>query len=127
MGADVTIDRKTRVIRVIFSGRVTLAEMYDGRRRMLQDPAFDRTFSQLIDARSVETFEVNGYTIKQLAQDNVFAAGARRAIVLNSAPDLALGRMFQIYRRLAGGRETIEVFTDVEKAQEWLGLPITNP
>lgn len=121
--ADYIIDKDTRTIRLVLYGRLTVAEMYDGRHRMMSDSAFDRAFSQLVDARPVETFEMNGYTIKQFAQEHVFAPGARRAIVMTKLPDLGLARMFQIYRRLAGGTETIELFSDIDKARGWLGLP----
>jgi hypothetical protein len=116
------IDTNARVVRIIFSGRVTITEMYDGRRRMMSDPAFDPSFSQLVDTRPVTTFEMNGYTIKRFAQEQVFSPGARRAIVATNTPDLGLARMFQIYRQLAGGTETTEIFSDMDRAQEWLGL-----
>jgi hypothetical protein len=41
--------------------------MYDARRRMASDP-FDRKFSQLVDARSVTSVEMNGYTVKKFAE-----------------------------------------------------------
>lgn len=123
MAADYTIDTNNRTVRVTYSGRVTIAEMYDARRRMVNDPAFDPTFSQLVDAQPVTIFEMNGYSVKQFAQEQVFSPGARRAIVASNAPDLGLARMFQIYRQLAGGTETTEIFSDMDKAREWLGLP----
>ena len=98
--------------------------MYDGRRRMMSDPAFDPSFSQLVDTRPVTTFEMNGYTVKQFAQEHVLAPGSRRALVMSRPRDLGLARMFQIYRRLAGGTEATEIFSDMEAAQKWLGLTV---
>ena len=105
MATDYTIDPRLGLIRVNYSGRVTVAEMYERRRHLMADPSYDRTFSQLIDARSVITLEMNGFTIKRYAEEHVAAAGARRAIVMTHAPVIGLARMFQIYRELAGGAD----------------------
>lgn len=126
MAADYIIDTKTRSIRIVFSGSVSVAEMYEGRHQMMSDPAFDRSFSHLVDARSVDTIEMNGYTVKQFAQEQVLAASARRAIVIPRSRD-GLARMFQIYRELAGGTEEIEIFSDIQTARKWLGLPSADP
>jgi hypothetical protein len=123
VAADYTIDTYTRSIRIAYSGAVSVAEMYEGRRQMMADPAFDRSFSHLVDTRGVETIEMNGFTIKQFAQEQVLGGGARRAIVIPRVHDAGLARMFQIYRELAGGAEEIEIFTDIEAARKWLGLP----
>lgn len=123
MATDYIIDARTRSVRITFSGAVTVAEMYEGRRQMMDDPAFDRSFSHLVDTRAIETIEMNGFTIKEFAQEQVLAGDARRAIVIPRAPDTGLARMFQIYRALAGGGEKIEIFHDIEVARKWLGLP----
>ena len=123
MPADYIIDKNVRLVRIIFTGRVTTAEMYDGRHRMLANPAFDPAFSHLVDARAATTFEMNGYSIKQFAQKQVLTDNARRAIVLSNTPDIGLARMFQIYRGLAGGHEEIQIFQQMYAAIKWLGLP----
>jgi len=122
-----TIDVQTRSVRISYSGSVTIAEMYEGRRQMLADPLFDRTFCHLVDTRSVATIEMNGFTIKDFAQEQVLAGGGRRAIVVPRSPDTALARMFQIYRQVAGGEEKTEIFRDMEDARKWLGLPPKDP
>jgi len=121
--ADYIIDKNVRLVRIIFTGRVTTAEMYDARHRMLADPAFDPAFSHLVDACAATTFEMNGYSIKQFAQKQVLADNARRAIVLSNSPDFGLARMFQIYREIAGGNEEIQIFQQIDPAIKWLGLP----
>ena len=123
MATDFIIDADMRLVLILFSGRVTVAEMYDGRHRMMADPGFGRSFSQLVDARSVTTFEMKAYTIKEFAQEHVFSASARRAIVMKYTPDFGLARMFQIYRELAGDTGVIQIFDDMDKAIKWLGLP----
>jgi len=127
LAAEYSIDTKTRTVRILMSGRVTAAEMYGYRRRMLLDPAFNPAFSLLVDARTATGFEMNGYSIKQFAEEQVLAGGARRAIVMSNSPDLALARMFQIYRELAGGMDRTELFEDLDKAILWLGLRGTYP
>ena len=124
MAADYIIDTQTRSIRITFSGAVSVAEMYEQRRQMMADPAFDRSFSHLVDARTVETIEMNGFTVKEFAQEQVLAGSARRAIVISRTHDVGLARMFQIYRELAGGKEAIEIFTDMQSARQWLGLSL---
>jgi hypothetical protein len=123
MAADYQIDTKNRSVWLTYSGYLRIAEMYDAGRRMASDPEFDRKFSQLVAARSVTSVEMNDYTVKKFAQEHVFAPSARRAVVLSQPLHVALARMFQIYRQLAGGSEQIEIFNNMENALRWLGLP----
>jgi len=127
VAADYTIDTKTQSIRITFSGAVSITEMYESRRKMLADAAFDCSFSHLVDVRAVETIEMNGFTIKDFAQEQTLAGSARRAIVISRSHDAGLPRMFQIFRELAGGKEAIEIFGDMRAAQKWLGLSPGNP
>ncbi len=123
MAAHYVIDVKNGIVRTTYSGFLTIAEMYETRRGMLADPTFKPAFAHLVDARGVKTFEINGYTIKLFSQEHVLARDARRAIVMGSTPDLGLARMFQIYRELARGAETNQIFRDMDEAVKWLGLP----
>jgi hypothetical protein len=123
MATGYIIDPDRRLIRITFSGRVSVAEMYEGRRDMMADPAFRLGYSRLVDARSVTSLEMNGYSVKKFAQEHAVARGGRRAIVMSSAPVRGLARMFQIYRELAGATEVTELFDDMDNALRWLGLP----
>jgi hypothetical protein len=127
VAASFTIDVNTRLIYVILSGVVTLEDLLGGRKRMLADTNFDPTFSQIIDMRQTISLRLTGESVRQLAHEHVFAAGARRALVVPNDLPLEMARMFEIYRMLAGGKESLRLFPDMEAARRWLRLPANYP
>jgi hypothetical protein len=122
MAADYLIDVNARIVYVRLCGVVTAAELNENRLRMIDDPAFDPTFSELVDARLVTTLALSGEHLRELAQASVFAEVARRAFVVPNNVHFGLVQMFQIHRVIAGGHEAIQTFTDAESATKWLGL-----
>jgi len=80
-------------------------------------------FFQLGDCRAVTDVDLTGDQIRQIASHSHFSVKSRRAIVARDRPaSYGIGRMFEIYREVSGGREQVRVFTSIRDAEEWLGL-----
>ena len=102
-------------------GVLTDAEVVDLYRRLAAEPEFEPTFRQLCDLREVTRLATSTPALRDLAQSSVFAAGARRAVVVGSDLDYGIARMFQTFCELAGAE--VSVFRDRPSAVAWLGLP----
>jgi hypothetical protein len=94
-----------------------LRRLYD---RIRDDPAFDPSFRQLCDLRTVTKITTSVDTLRSLAQTSIFLPGARRAFVVGREVDFGLARLFQTYSEVEGG--TVEVFRNMADAEAWLGL-----
>jgi hypothetical protein len=88
-------------------GDVTEADLVDHQRRLVEDPQFRPTFSQLVDFRSSTSINVTTDAVRNGAQRHVFGPHARRAIVVLDNERFGLAEVFQSYRQLAGGEELI--------------------
>ena len=120
MPAEHEIDVSRRLVRTHGWGDVTdqdLRELYD---RIRADPAFDPSYSQLCDLRSVTGMTPSIETLRFLAQSRIFLPTAKRAYVVGREVDFALARLFQAYSEAEGG--TVEVFRNKSDAEAWLGL-----
>ena len=89
--------------------------------RLVADPGFDPTFSQLIDFAGITKVALSHDEIYDLSSTHVFASDAKRAFVTTTMEQFGLARMFQSYRA-AKGEAGIRVFTKMEEALAWLCL-----
>jgi hypothetical protein len=116
-----SIDVERRLVTSVAEGVLDFAAVTEHMRGLLADPHFDPTFNQLADFSQVTEVRLSADEIQTLAARKVFAAGSRRAGV---APDdlvYAIGRMYDAYRRLSGGKEEGRVFRTRAEALQWLG------
>jgi hypothetical protein len=58
--------------------------------------------------------------VRCLVVGNAFGAGSRRACVVDSPLAYGLLRMFQAFDH--DNPDVVEIFEDIRKANEWLGL-----
>ena len=84
------------------------------------DPAFQSTFSQLADLRSVDRAELSKPYIRRHALEYLFSSSAQRAIVVSSADHYELARIYAEFAQYAS--QNVHVFRDLHDAEEWLGL-----
>jgi hypothetical protein len=105
-------------------GTLTEDDVREHNRKLRVDPAFDPGYRQLIDATGLTEILVGTQTITQTARDQYFTPGTRRALVATSEAAFGLARMFATRAEASG--QTIEVFRDKARAEEWLGLEATN-
>ena len=113
------IDKQRRLIITTCLEQVTLAEGLAHQDKLLKDPDFDHSFSQLMDCTRVNFSGFAGNDIRKLAERNVFSAQSRRAIVVSSNLDYGFGRMFEMLRESAG-EHGIRIFRDLDEAVDWL-------
>jgi hypothetical protein len=120
--AEHEIDVPRRLVRILEWGELSdqdLRELYD---RIHADPAFDASYRQLCDLRSVTRITTSVETLRVLAQSRIFLPGAKHAFVVGREVDFGLARLFQAYSEAEGG--TVEVFRNLSDAEAWLGLSL---
>jgi hypothetical protein len=115
-----SIDVARRVIISDASGEVAASELLDHQNRLMRDPDFDPTFSQIADFSAVTRVYVESEDIRNLATRNFFAPGARRCFVAPTSEIFGLARMFQLFREVSGGKEELRVFRNRKEAILWL-------
>ena len=120
--ADYRIDERLGIVLSQLSGRCTMEDVLDFRRRLHADPAYHPGMPVLIDAREL-TQVLPIRELHQLADEvrhGSLQDSGRRAIVTNS--DLVTDRI-RMFGGYAGGDYEYRVFTDVAGALAWLTGP----
>ncbi len=84
------------------------------------DPAFDPTFSQLVDLRDVTDVELDAPAIRRHALERLFRSTARRALVVSTPHHYELARIYAVFAEYAS--QNVHVFRDMHDAEEWLGI-----
>jgi hypothetical protein len=120
MPATYTIDAARGLVLSTASGTLTGDEMRGHQERLKADPDFRPDLDQLADFTGVDHLALSPQEIPQLAYNNPFREGSRRAIVVAQPLQYALVRMFQAMTESQGPE--IEIFHEVAKAKRWLGL-----
>jgi hypothetical protein len=118
--ASYAIDPKQKLVTSRLWGAVTEDEVHDHNRRLRTDPAFDPNYRQLADMTGITEVIVGTGMINETAIDQFFNPGTPRAFVATSDATFGMARMFAL--RAEGVGQTIEVFRDMRRAEEWLGL-----
>jgi len=85
MPAWYTIDKQRRLVLSAASGVFSLAaDALSHHEKLTNDPDFDPRFSQIADFTQVTRFELSADDIHLLAQNGLFSANSRRALVASS-------------------------------------------
>ena len=119
MPAFYKIDKERRLVLSSGSGVFDLDEARSHQERLLADPEFDPTYSQLMDFTHVTRIELTAADIQHLAVRNIFSPDSRRALLVPNDLAYGLGRMYEILRGAAGERG-IRVFRNLEDALDWV-------
>ena len=119
------IDEDNGLIQIIAEGKLIDSELLDMSHQLFCDKTFSMGFNQLIDLRKVTSFCVTTVGIEQLIAHERHRIGGnpcgRLAIVAPSNISFGTARMYQ---SLSSNKTfTIQVFRNMGKANEWLGLP----
>ncbi|MFZ0821075.1 MAG: hypothetical protein WAM91_13470 [Candidatus Acidiferrales bacterium] len=113
------IDRERRLVMSTGYGVVRREDLMEHQNQLLADPDFDPAFSQLMDFGHMTKLEVTATDMHLLAERNIFAPGARRAVVVSDDAGYGLARMFETLRDEKGERG-IRVFRRLEDGLEWV-------
>jgi hypothetical protein len=84
------------------------------------DPDFKSEFDQVVDLRSVTSFNMTGEQARMLARRKIFARASRRAFVAPSPAAFGMARMWEAYSELSDNPSQIRVFSDLTSALKWL-------
>ena len=125
MPASYRIDVARRLVLSRAWGVFTAQDLLDHYNALAADPAFDPSFSQLVDLRDVEQVELDTSVIRRHALERLFGGGAQRALVVSSDMHYGLARMYGAFAEFAS--QNVKVFRDMHEAEQWLGLetPVT--
>jgi hypothetical protein len=118
--ASYEIDPQRRLITSRLWGAVTDVEVYDHNRQLRSDPKFNPTYKQLTDLTGVTDIAVTTSMINETSLDQFFEPGTRRAIVASTDGVFGMARMFALRAESVG--QTIQVFREMDKARDWLGI-----
>jgi len=120
MAADFVINTDQKVVFSYGWGTLTLADIINHRTRLLQDARYCAEFRQIMNLADVDEIALSNSEINVLARQRVFATESRRALVVRSAIQYGLSRVFQGY----AGAQNISIFHELKEAVAWVGVPI---
>ncbi len=113
------IDKERRLVMSTAYGVVTKEDILDHQGKLMADPNFDPTYSQLADFAHMTKAEFNAADVQRFAEKDVFASGARRAFVVPNDAAYGVVRMFEMLRE-AKGEHGIRVFRTLEEGLAWV-------
>ena len=124
MDLTIHVDEARGCIYVRAWGTVTSGEdIRDAMTGIAHHPHFVPTYSSIFDLRELEFNTLRSAEIVNLASQSAFADTARRVLVVRSAAQFGLSRMYQTHRAInSGDRDPINVVYTLEEALAWLGI-----
>ncbi|MEO8619552.1 MAG: hypothetical protein ABI625_00725 [bacterium] len=119
------IDPKRKLVVCRVWGVLSNGDLREHYRRLAADPEFDSTYAQIGDLREVTDFTVDSAMIESTARTPVFAPHTKRAFVAPRGVAFGLARMFAAHSVADG--QNLEVFSNLEDAETWLGVESSLP
>ena len=119
MPATFAIDKQRQLVISTGLDPLTAADLLSHQEKLLRDPEFNPTFSQIMDLTRVTVFELTAGDVRMLAQKTVFSPRSRRAIVAANNVGYGLSRMFEMHRE-SFGENGIHVFRNLDEAVDWI-------
>jgi len=113
------IDKERRLVLSTASGVFSRADAAGHMERLLKDPDFDPSYSQIADFTQVTKIELSAQDVHELAQRSVFSPQSRRALIVPNDVAYGLGRMFGMLRENQG-EMGIRIFRNLEEALDWV-------
>jgi hypothetical protein len=119
MPAFYKIDKERKLVMSSGSGVLTIEDILMHQERLLEDPDFDSSFSQLTDFTQFAKIDITADQVRIAAKKNIFSPRSRRALVVKNDLQYGLARMFEIHRDSAG-EVGIRVFRNMDEALDWV-------
>ncbi len=123
MNITYSIDKVLRIVTLTYTGNPDFDEWVNTMRVVFKDPNFKPGFSVILDRRLVKTAPTMEYIedITAFVNDHPIELGKNRtAIVVSEIASFGMARMSQ---GLMNETERTQIFTDIEKARQWLSIP----
>ena len=112
------VDAERQLVTVRFGNRVTAEEIGEYAQRLIDNPLFQPTFSEISDLREAEDIDLQADDFLKLAdQVDPFSPKAKRAFVARTTVQNHAARMHKILR----SQRNIEIFQTFEEAERWIG------
>lgn len=118
MPASYQIDKSRRLVVSTASGFLTAADILAHQRKLLVDPCFDPTCSQIVDCSAVTGIDLSPDDVRAVTAATIFSAHSRRAVVVATDEQFGFASMFKMMRE-AQGEYGIRVFRDRVDALRW--------
>ena len=119
MPATYEIDKQRRLVISTALGSITYADLLGHQNRLLKDPDFDPSFSQIWDFTRMTALKLEPHEVRNLAQRSIFSPESHRAVAAVNDLEYGFARMFGIMRENEG--ETgIRVFRSLDEAIDWV-------
>jgi len=119
MPASYRILKPHKLVASSAAGIFTLQDALAHQERLMNDPNFDPTYSQLLDFTHAVVVELSAEDIRRISERHVFWACARRAILVSDDLGFGFARMFEMLRE-AAGEKGIRVFHTLDDALDWI-------
>jgi hypothetical protein len=113
------IDKARKFVASAGSGHLTAAEILAHQQKLVQDPEFDPTFSQIFDFTAVTTYDISEDDVRVIAAITIFSPLSRRAALVTTDEQFDLACMFSMIRE-AQGEFGIRVFRERKDAMRWV-------
>lgn len=102
---------------ITLGSRVTVNELEEYARFLQQDPAFQPTFSEIADMRSIQEVDLQADDMMRMADEiDPFSYEAKRAFVVKTPSQAHAARMHKILL----AHRNFEIFRSMEEAQRWI-------
>lgn len=111
------------MIIVKFSKKLRAADIEQYAQRLVSNPFFDPSFSEIVDLTEVEEVELRGDDLLRLADHiDPFSFDSKRAFVVKDAKQSHQARMYQISRL---SKDNIRAVRSIDEAKRWIvgGVP----
>ena len=118
MPIDFVVDTEHRVVFTVASGEFSVGDAISHMDRLRADPRFSPVFNQIADFDDVDSMLLSGLDVRTFAQQTVFSATSRRALIIATPLGYGLGRMFTTLRELAG-EPHLAIVRTLAEAAEW--------
>jgi hypothetical protein len=113
------IDKERKLVMSSGSGVLTREDLFGHQERLLKDPEFDPTFSQLLDFTNITKVDITPEDVRLAARKAIFSPQSHRAMLVKDDLQFGLARMFEIHREL-NGEKGIRVFRNIDEALDWV-------
>ena len=119
LAAEHVVDSAGKVVRVKFGKKLTFHDIERYSKLLLANPAFQPTYSEIVDLREVEEVELQSDEFLRLADEiDPFSPSAKRAFVVRTSTQEHAGRMHKVLRT----QRNIEIFRSIEAAERWIAI-----
>ncbi|MEW6126841.1 MAG: STAS/SEC14 domain-containing protein [Acidobacteriota bacterium] len=102
------------------TGNLTVADLMNLRKMVLNFPGYVRSLNTLLDLRFIEGLRLTAFEIRYLADTAISNPGTQCAIVTDNQLAFANGRMYSAFSE--SKKREVRVFRLLESACQWLHL-----